>query len=290
MSATRGVSDPVPIPLRRVIDAGALCRENPCDRTIVLGSFWPNSRHSFESHVVKSFKECLPARDYQPHISALCDFYARLILSALGDAPFDSVVRVLGSSEREPETDRPQTLLVEKLCALTGATNLCAAFFKSESRPSMRTVDRLSGPDALRPRIQYVVQDLFVRPREDAGTVLLVDDIYNTGASAQVYSRALKDHAGASKVISANLAATRFHRGRDGHGALTLDASALQSEGGLRCVWLDRGGVCHDRAECPGAAEPLSPEMEFIAMRSGARCPVCRKAEAAPRRRWWQVF
>jgi len=288
--STQAASGAVPVPLRRALDLDSLCRENPCDRVIVLGSFWPNSRGSFESHVVKSFKECVPARDFQPHISALCEFYAHLILSATGSERFDSIARVLSSSERELEIDRPQSLLADRLCAVTGAGNLSSLFFKSESRPSMRTVSRLSGPDALRPRVQYVLQDLFVRPRRNGGSVLLIDDIFNTGASARVYARALKEFAGAKSVVVANLAATRFQRGRDGHGALSLDTSRMEANDSLRCTWLDENDLYHRLRDCPAAGSRVSPELAFVSARRGMPCPECSTIQAAPRRKWWQIF
>lgn len=265
-----------PIALRRSVDVDSLCRANSCDRVICLGSFWPNSRMSFESHVVKSFKECVPTRDFEPHISALCRFYADLILDAVADEKFDWVVRVLSSAETKPEDFRPQSILADMLCDRTGARNAMHIFFKAESRPPMRNITRLAGPNALKSRIQYVVQDLFIKPADLGGSVLLVDDIFNTGASMRIYARVLKDHVGVQRIIGVNLAATRFHGGRDGHGILKLHTSRLANTDGLRQAWLDANGTFHLSKDCLAVYPPLSCEMLFVAERRGIACPACR--------------
>lgn len=139
-----------PVALRRAIDVDALCREDPCDSVHILGSFWPNSRASFESHIVKSFKECVPVNSFQPHISQLSDFYAGLVLKSVEGTGLDWVVRVLGSAEREPEANRPLSLLADLICKQTGARELTHLFYRSDSRPAMRLVSHLSGADALK--------------------------------------------------------------------------------------------------------------------------------------------
>lgn len=279
----------VPISLRCSIDPNALCRESPCDLVRVLGSFWPNSRTSFESHVVKSFKECNPTGGFEPHISALCEFYSRLILEAVKGAEFDWVARVLSSAEKEPDRSRPQSLLTDIICRQTGARDLTYLFRKSESRPSMRSVDRLSGPDALHNRVHYVVQDLFIKPSHSGGSALLIDDIYNTGASMRVYAVALKEHARIERVYGVNLAATRFHGGRDGHGMLKLDTSGLDDNPGLHRVLVDSAGFFHLLDDCPSAQHPLRPEMRFVAERQAVPCGTCC-LDPKPRRKWWQIW
>ena len=223
-------------------DFEGICRENPCDRVRLLGSFWPNSASSFESHVVKGFKECLPARDFEPWISQLCEFYAELVMEAAGGG-FEWVARVLSSAETAPDESRPQHLLEEMVCRRSGARSVTKLFFKTETRPPMRFVERLSGREALHGRVRYASADLFVRPAQLGGRVLLLDDILNTGASIRVYAAALKTHAGAREVHCVNLAATRFAGGRDSLGMLKLDTSGIERRPGLGQVWLDGGGL-----------------------------------------------
>lgn len=275
-----------PIPLRNAVDIAELCASDPCDETRVLGSFWPYSRMSFESRLAKAFKACNPVADFEPHISALCRFYARLVVHSLGTAKFDWVVRVLSSAEKEAEGSRPQGLLADMLCSMTGARSATDLFFKSETRPPMRVVDRLAGREALKARLQYVVQDLFVRPRHLGGNVLLIDDISNTGASTRVYAFALKELAGASRVCAVNLAATRYAGGKDGRGMLRLDTSGLTEWLSLGEVWVDEAQVFHARQDCPTATKRLTSEVRFIAEREAAPCPTCTPAEP-PRRKWW---
>lgn len=278
-----------PVPLRNAVDIAELCLADPCDETRALGSFWPSSRVSFESRLVKTFKACNPPADYEPHISELCGFYAKLAVAKVSGERFDWVVRVLGSREMEAEPSRPQSMLADMICSTTGARNATDLFFRSGARPPMRAIGRLAGPDALKARLQYVVQDLFVRPRRIEGSVLLLDDIANTGASTRVYGFALKQLAGASRVCAVNLAATRFGGGKDGRGMLLLDTSALAETPSLLSVWVDEAGVFHEREDCPSIRKPITCEPRFIAERSAAPCPTCA-ARQTPRRKWWQFW
>ena len=193
------------------------------------------------------------------------------------------VVRVLGSAETQPDQARPLSLLAGKLCGLTGAREATHLFFRSQPRPPMRMVERLSGPEALRNRLRYVVQDLFVRPAELGGSVLLIDDIANTGASARVYAAALKAHAGVERVIAVSLAATRFKSGSEVRGILKLDTSPLDSHPTLRRVLLDSQPAVHLIENCPAIQPPFTLEMRFLAERKGkALCGVlwrCRAEE-----------
>jgi len=306
-----------PLAIRNTVDVESLVRADPCDAAHVLGSFWPYSRASFESHIAKGFKECIPARDFEPHISALAEFYARRVLHAIhppdlvilsgaknlgGEAEIlrpaqndnrrkvgvrlDWVVRVLGSAETEPDPGRPLSVLAGVLCRLTGARDASHLFFKSESRPPMRVVGRLSGPEAMKGRLRYVAQDLFIRPADLGGTALLIDDIANTGASMRIYAQALKSHAGIERVVAVNLAATRFAKGRDGRGMLTLDTTELDSHPSLRHVLVDSSGIYHLLEGCPAIKAPFSCEMRFVAERKAAPCPSCCVV-AKPKRRWW---
>jgi hypothetical protein len=277
-----------PIPLRNAVDIAELCRTDPCDDNRALGSFWPNSRTSFESRLVKAFKACSPMSDFEPHISALCKFYARLVVDSLDSAKPDWVVRVLGSRETDADPSRPQSALGDMICSMTGARSGADLFFKSEARPPMRVVNRLAGSEALKARLQYVVQDLFVRPGHLGGSVLLIDDIANTGASMRVYAFALKELMGASRVCAINLAATRFSGGKDGRGMLRLKMDGLADCPSLSEVWVDESKVLHARRDCPSASEKLTSEVRFIAQREAAPCPVCTEKPPA-RRRWWQL-
>jgi hypothetical protein len=278
-----------PIPLRNVLDIAGLVAADPCDRALVLGSFWPYSRTSFESRLSKAFKACCPISGFEPHISALARFYAGLVLDKVSDEKFDWVLRVLSSAETSPETARPQSLLADMVCAAAGARNATALFFKSQGRPPMRVVDRLAGAEALKARLQYVVQDLFVRPEALPGSVLLLDDIANTGASTRVYAAAAKQLAGASRVITVNLAATRFAAGKDGRGMLHLDTSALADNPALGEVWTDSGGVFHGSRDCPSMGKQANCEVRFIAERETEPCPTCIGRPLAARR-WWQFW
>jgi len=264
-----------PICLRREINIESICRENPLDGMSILGSFWPNSRTSFESHLVKAFKESNPVTSFEPHISQLCDFYARAVLRAIGERQFVWVCRVLSSGETQPEHTRPQSLLLDCICAYTGTSDISHLFYKSNTRPPMRTVARLSGPDALYGRIKYVLQDLFIRPANLGGAALLVDDIMNTGASMRVYARALKDYAGIESVFGVNLAVTRFAGGKDGYGMLRLDTSALHNRLGLTETWIDAKGIFHAAFDCDNIQPPTVTEVRFMAERRASPCPRC---------------
>lgn len=278
-----------PVALRRAIYTDILCRESQYDSFRVLGSFWPNSKNSYESRIVKAFKECQPANNFKPYITTLCEFYAQLIINAVDDVRFDWVIRVLSSGETKPEANRPQALLEEIISKQTKANSITNLFFKSQSRPPMRSVGRLSGPDMLANRIQYVAQDLYIKPIKLGGKALLIDDICNTGASMRVYAHALKAYAGIEAVHCVNLAATRFRRGKDGYGMLNLDISALSDSPHLTQVWLDKSDTFHTRSDCREMQPPSSCELRFLAQRKAQQCPVCVEKEEPPRK-WWQVI
>lgn len=278
-----------PVPLREALDIGELCCTDPCDVNLALGSFWLGSRTSFESRLVKAFKACVPTQDFEPHISQLCRFYATLVVERTRGDKFDWVIRVLSSSESEPDPSRPQSLLADMLCSITGARNATDMFFKSAARPPMRVVDRLAGAEALKARLRYVAQDLFIRPGKLSGSVLLIDDICNTGASTRVYAAALKQFAGASRVDAVNLAATRFARGKDGRGMLQLDVSGLADHPSLGQVWTDGAGVEHIRQDCPSAQKPIACDVRFMVERSANPCPDCAPAPVAARK-WWRIW
>lgn len=279
---------PTPQPLRSALDIDMVCRDEPCACVAALGSYWPYSRSSFESHVVKGFKECVPTTDFEPHITALARFYAQGITEITRGRRVDWIVRVLGSAESGSEADRPLSRLTSALCELTGAREANDLFFRSGDRPPMRLVKHLSGSEAFRARVKYVSQDLFIRPRELTGTVLLVDDIANTGATIRLYAHALKAFAGVDRVEAINLAYTRFANGKDGHGFLQLDTTELESDQGLRQVAIDSAGVFHLSFDCPVTQAPSTPEMRFLAQRRATPCSTCCSPDKP--RPWWKVW
>jgi hypothetical protein len=256
---------------------------------ICLGSFWPYLKHNYESHLVKGFKECNPIDLHQPHVGRMCDIYAEMIIERAGQSHFDWIARVLGSTEQKPESHRPLALLESILCNRLGAKSLTQALFKTQSRPAMRQVGQLSGPDVLRRRVQYVSQDLFIVPSSVGGRVLLIDDILNTGATMRVYAQALKQFAGVDSVTGVNLAATRFKAGKDGHGRLQLDAAKFDAHADLRSVWVDASGVFHDQESCLSVQGKVSPKLRFLAEKCASPCAACTPA-SKPRRRFWGLF
>lgn len=278
------VMNKLPIPLHNAIDIAALCRMDPCDESAVLGSFWLKSRKSFESKLVKAFKSCSPVGAYRPHISLLCQFYSELIIARAG-TEFDWVVRVLGSQEMRAEPDRPQSALIDMVCARTSAVSPSEMFYRIGVRPPMRSVARLAGPDALKARLQYAAQDLFIRPKQIGGRALLIDDIANTGASMRIYAFALKEFAGVDRVFAINLAATRFLAGKDGRGLLKLDTGSLAAES-LAEVWVDDRAF-HIDQNCPAITGKAASEVRFVAERNHHPCPTCA-VQKSSKRRWWQ--
>lgn len=264
-----------PVSLLSAVGARTLCEQDYCDETHILGSFWPYSHKSFESRVVKGFKECNPITHYQPHVSQLAEFYSRQIISKLGTQKFEWVVHVLSSTETEPRNDKPMSLLAEKLCRQFSARDCTYLFFRTTTRPPMRTVDRLSGNEVLKSRIQYVCQDLFIKPGELGGSALLIDDIANTGASVRVYAFALKLFAAVESVVAVNLAVTRFANGRDGRGMLRLNTSELNALPNLCSVIIDERGVFHLDKRCRELSKAVSVDMKFMADRRAKPCDKC---------------
>lgn len=275
MDKNRFFASTTAVCLRTALSTDMLCRESACDAAHVLGSFWPNSSQNYESRLIKCFKECLPVRAFEPNASEMARFYAALVLGATGGERFTWVARALSSSETKPEDSRPMSLLVDLICTRTGARDLTGAFYKVSSRPPMRGVKRLAGPEALAHRLRYVTQDLFIRRCNMGGTALLLDDIQNTGASMRVYAAALKQFAGIERVVAVNLAATRFSGGRDGLGMLKLDTSSLMEHKSLGPVWADADGRFHMDRECPDAHPPLACEVRFMAERKMQGCGRC---------------
>lgn len=278
-----------PVCIARSIDFAGLSDRSPCVRTICLGSFWPYSKHSRESHIVKGFKESCPVGEYQPHILRLCEVYARLILDQLTDMRFDWVARVLGSTEQRPDPERSLALLESLLCARLHARSLTHLLYRTQTRPAMRLVGQLSGPELLRRRLRYAAQDLFISPASAGGRALLIDDIYNTGATVRVYGHALREFAGVESVVSVNLAATRFKSGKDGHGWLQIPTADFDAISEASTVWLDSSSVFHLEEKCAAVEGTASAKLQFVARRLASPCPICATL-AKPRRKIWSVF
>ncbi|MFQ3549421.1 MAG: hypothetical protein SNJ70_06685 [Armatimonadota bacterium] len=263
-----------PISIRRETNFVSLLSYNPCDNTIFLGSFWPGLSSGFESQIVKTFKNCYPANQFQSHINMLIDFYIDVILKELENIKIDSIVRVLSSSETDVDPQKPASILIDSLSKKIKAQNLSFIFYRSQPRPSLRTVKRMQGPDAFKQRLYYAGEDLFLKPINIKGRVLLVDDIYNTGASVRIYANALKMWCGADEVISLNLAATRFNNGKDGLGFLKLDTAGLNKYPMLKtCVVSDN--LIHKNEDCNLITKRGVCMFEFYAEKNYEKCKNC---------------
>jgi hypothetical protein len=273
-----------PIAIWRVADHEALVGHDPCQESIALGSFRPGLDLSYESVVVKSFKECSPTVSHEPGIGTLCDFYAQLISEKTAQHHFDWIIRTLSSSEAAPDHVRPQQLLLRLLSARLGVADATGVFFRSQPRPPMRSVKRLSGPEALRDRLKFAAADLFAKPVSLKGDVLLLDDIRNTGASNRVYAWALQEVLGARSVWSVNLAQTLFGGRGASEGYPKLPVGRLEKLHLMRRVWVGSEGIRHLRQDCGRLGKPKALEMEFLAVERGQLCPTCWPSDSHSRR------
>jgi hypothetical protein len=204
-----------------------------------------------------------------------------------------AIVRVLSSSETHPDLSKPHSLLAKVIADAIGVVDLPHLFFRTEPRKPMRMINRLSGDEPLRQRIFYVQQDLFVTPSDIGGRVLLIDDIYNLGATARVYAAALKKFCNVEKVYSLNMAAARFMGGKDGWGRLILDIEKLVdiARGHLGpndlpdafdYAWVARKTPdYHLCSDCNAIYEQAHRSLVFLARRDRVPCPTC--AGSAPR-------
>jgi hypothetical protein len=269
-----------PVPLRTAVNAASLASESICDGVITLGSFWPRPTNlDLQSRLVKHFKS-MPE---QPGVAAITHAYAELLAEATRKCAPTAIVRVLASGETHIDDQRPHSMLAELVADGLGATVANAIFFRTEPRRPMRMIHRFSGTDMLRQRINYVAQDLFVVPQQLPATVLLIDDIYNLGATARVYAFALKTYCGVDKVYSANLAATRFDGGKDGWGRLHLDVDRFSaaarkhdSSGLFDDAWVDHNGALfHTRPACPRLNGPANESIRLFAAEDALPCPSC---------------
>jgi len=279
-----------PIPLGRTLTWNALAYAEWCDCTHFLGSYWPGA-YDAQSQIIKQFKE--PDRVSKPLQGCLAAAYARLVAEISERHSPDVIVRVLASAETKADATRPLGLLTARLSTLLGVPDRSDVFFRSQPREPMRYIDRLSGPDALRTRTNYVLQDLFVRPTPVGRSVVVIDDIYNLGATVRVYSAALKQFCGADRVVAVNLAAARFAGGKDGRGSLHLDIDKLaahasreasraqrkpwRGEDPFEVGWVaSKGNVLHLSPNCSAlGSEPPRRTVRFLLGRGSSRCPNC---------------
>jgi hypothetical protein len=290
----------VPTALRTALSPQELAREKPCDAVRALGSYWSRPDDTdLQSQLVKYFKEPTPRPLERPCMTAIVRAYGTMLADAASEWHPNAVVRVLASAETRPDPARPHSLLARLVSEALSVPEFTHLFFRTEPRKPMRMIDRFSGPEVLRQRIDYVLQDLFVSPADIGGNVLIVDDIYNVGATAAVYAAALKRFCGAEHVYAVNMAAARFSGGKDGWGFLALDVDHFvgiaRSPAGPRDpsdsfddVWIERGAVqFHLRPDCARIGGKSHRSLRFLASRARVPCPAC--AASGPRsaiRRW----
>lgn len=279
-----------PVVLWRSLNIDELVADAWCDSLHFLGSYWPGA-HDAQSRIIKMFKE--PDRRLMTLLPALAFAYSDLVAEIARKEMPDAIVRVLASKEVAPEPGRALSVLASKLSKALRVPDQTQIFFRSDGREPMRYVERLAGPEALRARLQYVLQDLFLRPAQVGKKVLLIDDIYNLGATVRIYSTALKQFCDVERVISVNLAATRFARGKDGRGDLSLDLdnfAALAARGMPRKakkVWNGENSLqigftgkdettLHNSPDCPALGEDRARRtLRFLLPATSRLCPEC---------------
>ncbi len=275
------------IPLQTTVDEDELKTSDPCDKTIILGSYYPHATDDFQSRVVRVFKDCDPSHKVEPYGTELCQFYTPLILDAIMGFRFDYIVRILSSSERMPDPLRQLELLVDTVSKHTSAVDCTKMFFRCGVRPPMHNIEKLAAKGALKERITYAKTDLCIRPMPLGGSVLLLDDVFYTGASNRVYAYALKKYCGVSRVVAVNLAAARSEDGKDGLGKLTLDTSTIEESVDLRPVWVDKKDVYHFDKCCAESTTDIFVDLRFFAERYARECDACESAHHEKPTKWW---
>ncbi|MBI2841887.1 MAG: hypothetical protein HYX78_00650 [Armatimonadetes bacterium] len=278
----------MPVSLRATMSAAKVIAAGPCEDVRALGSYWPRRTDlDVQSQLVKYFKspDNLPLN--KPCMTAVVRAYASMLSEIAADWRPNAVVRVLSSGETRPDPQKPISLLARLVSERLGALDFTHIFFRTEPRKPMRMIDRFAGPNVLRQRIGYVLQDLFLVPCKVGPKVLLIDDIYNLGATAAVYSAAIKQYCGSEHVYSANIAAARFHGGKDGWGKLHLDIDRLlelargflsprDPADSLDDVWLERSTeLFHLRPDCSAIAGPTCRSVRFLVPHARTLCLVC---------------
>lgn len=276
----------LPVSLRRKFTSVELASERWFDENTALGSYWPcTGDPDLQSQIVKFFKTG-DSEVQRSCLSAITNVYASMVCDIAAKWKPDAVLRVLGSSETRMCPSRPQTMLSNLISKRLGVKECTDIFFRTEPRNPMRTIERLSGPEMLRSRIDYVLQDLFVVPDNVGKSVIVIDDIYNLGATARVYAAALKRICGVNRVYNINLAATRFQGGRDGWGRLTLDIDRFLAKSRsylptneiqlLADAWVEPNSPdYHLKQDCQMIKGRVHRSVQFLASCNRVPCPVC---------------
>lgn len=290
----------LPQPLRAALSLAELADNVSYDGLRALSSYW--SRHDdtdLQSQLVRYLKEPRVDPLRRPCVLAMVRAYGAMLAGICSDWKVDAVVRVLASAEKRAEPERPHTILARVVCDALHAPDFSHLFFRTEPRKPMRMLDRFGGPDVLRRRIAYVLQDLFVTPARLGGSVLVVDDIFNLGATARVYAAALKRFCGAERVYVANIAAARFSGGKDGWGYLALDVERFarlaranlgpsDPEDAFDDAWLARGAAAfHAGRDCTRIAGKIHRSFRFLACRDRVPCPACGVIDSQGGLRRW---
>lgn len=277
-----------PISLHASLSSAELAELPAFDRVFALGSYWVRRQdQDLQSCIIRYLKDAGLNQPNPQYIRSFTHSYASMLIDECCGWRPDAIVRVLGSAETTINPLRPLSDLSRIISTHFRVPDYSYMFFRSEPRKPMRMVDQLCGSDMLKRRIQYMTQDLFIRPNNVQGSVLLIDDIYNLGATARVYSATLKKYCNVEKVVTGNLAAARFLGGRDGWGQLKLDidrflsvanqhVSPSDSKDGLEIVWVSKTSAeFHSVAECPKMEGKGRRSLRFLACREHIPCPIC---------------
>jgi len=257
-----------------------------------LGSYWPHHDDTdLQSRLAKYPKQPADNPLALPLMLPVVRAYADMMTEDSSNLRPNAIVRVLSSSETKADNNRPMSLLAQTVSKNLGAAYFTSLFFRTESRNPMRMVERLAGNETLRQRINYVLQDLFILPADIGGTVLLIDDIYNLGATVRVYSAALKKFCSVERVYSVNIAATRFFGGKDGWGFLKLDADKFATfarkhighndpDNAFDNVWIERSAPdYHLSSDCPKLSNGHRSFL-FLVNNDRVPCPSCAAPSA----------
>lgn len=298
MSERQGIQ--VPRALRRELSVDRLLSDKWCDSTSALGSYWSRSNDcDLQSQLVKCFKGSGSKPLQKTLLTAIARAYAAMIADAARCLRPSAVVRVLSSGETVPDPLRPHSILIRQISDALRAPDFTHMFFRTEPRKPMRVIDRFSGQEVLRQRIGYILQDLFIKPHHIGGTVVLIDDIYNLGATARVYAAALKTFAGVERVHSINIAAARFSGGKDGWGHLALDIdlfaelagmnlTSVEADNAFEQVWIESGAaVFHLSKDCAKLAHQAYISLRFLAHQERVPCPACASVSSKTTIRQW---
>lgn len=276
------------ISLRRGLDASSLINDNPCSSVSALGSYWSGHGDTdTQSRLVRFFKDNSTISSRSHYFIPVVGAYAEMVVGIASMFRPNALVRALASSETLPDHSRPLAALADMVCMRLNIPDFTHLFFRTETRKPMSQLEILSGAGALQRRIEYVKQDVFIRECSLVGRVLFIDDICNLGATARVYSAALKRFCGVESVSAVYLAAARFNNGKDGWGYLSLDldefahaarnsvaASGVRS--GLDDVWLTpRERVFHSAPNCRLASSDCRRSFRFLAEQTRVSCPAC---------------